>query len=141
MSRVRVGEGRDRGGSRPPRVLHQVRQPVGPGGQPPALRPSVPSVWGARERLEDPVGGNLTVEWQRYQIVVLGRYPSLIARDDPQVAIELRVRRESRLVSCGTLTLRESEWEPLRRVLEAGSGGDVDVVEWGDRMDRIYRPA
>jgi len=71
----------------------------------------------------------------RYQLVVLGRYPSFVAREDPQVAVEIRVRREHRLANVGTLTLRESEWEPLRRALEDRI--EVDVVEWPGRVCRV----
>jgi hypothetical protein len=73
----------------------------------------------------------------RYELVVLGRYPSLVSRDDPQVAVEVRVARDRRVASCGTLTLRESEWEPLRRALETSSDLDVDVVQWPDRLYRL----
>jgi hypothetical protein len=45
-----------------------------------------------------------------YELVVLGRYPSLVSRGDPQVAVEVRVARDHRLANCGTITLRESEW-------------------------------
>ena len=76
----------------------------------------------------------------RYQLFVLGRYPSLVARDDPQVAVEVRVGRDSRLVNCGTLTLRESEWEVLRTGLELGLGRAFDVIEWPERV-LSYRPA
>ena len=72
-----------------------------------------------------------------YQLVVLGRYPSLVDRDDPQVAVEVRVRRDRRMANLGTLTMRESEWEPLRRALEAGGGMDLDVVEWPERLIRF----
>jgi hypothetical protein len=69
-----------------------------------------------------------------YEFVVLGRYPSLVSRDDPQVAVEVRVARDHRLANCGTITLRESEWEPLRRALERSPDLDVDVVQWPDRL-------
>ena len=81
----------------------------------------------------------MTVDMPRYQLVVLGRYPSLVDREDPQVAVEVRVRRGSRLANCGTLTLRESEWEPLREALESGVGPAIDVVQWPERY--AYRPA
>jgi hypothetical protein len=73
----------------------------------------------------------------RYELVVLGRYPSLVSRDDPQVAVEVRAARDERMASCGTLTLRESEWEPLRRVLEASRALDLDVVQWPERLYRL----
>ena len=76
----------------------------------------------------------------RYQLFVLGRYPSIVARGDPQVAVEVRVEREARLVNCGTLTMRESEWERLRGGLELALGWTLDVVEWPERA-RSYRPA
>lgn len=71
-----------------------------------------------------------------YQLLVLGRYPSLVARHDPQVAVEIRVRRDDRMANVGTLTLRESEWGPLRAALEARMGLDLDVVEWPERLGR-----
>ena len=77
---------------------------------------------------------------QRYQLFVLGRYPSLMDRSDPQVAVEVRVQRERRLVNCGTLTLRQSEWEPLRNGLELVMGNRVEVVEWPAPAP-AYRPA
>ena len=70
----------------------------------------------------------------RYELVVLGRYPSLVTRDDPQVAVEVRVSRDRRMANVGTLTLRESEWEPLRHALEDRVGMDVDVVLWPERL-------
>ena len=81
----------------------------------------------------------MIVDGPRYQLVVLGRYPSLVDREDPQVVVEVRVLRGSRLANCGTLTLRESEWEPLREALEVAAGPGVDVIPWPERY--AYRPA
>ena len=74
----------------------------------------------------------------RYELVVLGRFPSLVTRDDPQVAVEIRVLRDTRMANVGTLTLRESEWEPIRRALEEGTV--AEVVQWPERL-ASYRPA
>ena len=75
----------------------------------------------------------------RYQLFVLGRYPSLVDRSDPQIAVEFRVQRDRRLVNCGTLTLRESEWEPFRDGLELILGHSLEIVEWP--AAGAYRPA
>src|SRR5437870_2508718 len=136
---MRVGSGRDRPGAPASRVLRQVREPVGPGGEHPARHPRVAGR-ASRNRCAGPFDRELIMGSPRYQLFVLGRYPSLVARDDPQVAVEVRVGRDSRLVNCGTLTLRESEWEVLRTGLELGLGRALDVIEWPERV-LSYRPA
>jgi hypothetical protein len=106
---------------------------VDPGGEPPARDPALGRSLDGRQLCRE-----LIVSAPRYRIVVLGRYPSLVAREDPQIVVEVRVERDDRLANCGTLTLRESEWEPLRRALEAAAEVELDVLRW---PDRLYTPA
>jgi hypothetical protein len=111
-----------------------MRKPVDPGGKPPALD----QLLGPSRPPEQTRLGELIVRSPRYQLVVLGRYPSLVSADDPQVAVEIRVERDHGMANCGTLTLRESEWEPFRRALEGASEIELTVLQW---PERLYTPA
>ena len=63
----------------------------------------------------------------RFKATVLGHYEARLKENEPHITVNLLAGPGDHLSYCGTLTMSESEWDALKRVLSRGLGSNFEV--------------